>query len=258
MSVAGLDQPAGPIGAGALLGAAYEGGASLRGLQGEFRRHDYVALPGLLHPDALAALGAELRRIDGAATAHDFSVEGYATPRRLSTLGGERIRCLSPMLTALYTDAALRRLMDGVVGGRAHDCPNPSEFMVANIEAGAGATHGWHLDDLAYALVVSLEAPAAPAAGGLVEFIRDWRAVCERLGAPPEVDVGPTVDACRLLGLVRTAYHAAGDAYLLRADCCLHRVTELTTKGARRVVLVLAFDDRPGRALPTSRLYADR
>lgn len=244
MSAGGTDQPLGLDATGPLLRGAYRTEGTLCELGAEFRRGDYVKLPQLLRPEVMAVARAALQRVEHAAVARAFQMEGYDTPRRLSTIGGERLGRLAPSLVALYRHRELRDMVAAVTGGPVFDGPNPNEAVVVNLELSVGATHGWHLDDVPYALVVHAEAPP-PGGGGELEFIPDWRTVCQGLGALPEVAVEPTVAECRRRGLVRTEGHAGGDAYLLRADTSLHRVTELTAAGARRVVLVFAFETSP-------------
>jgi hypothetical protein len=219
-----------------------------------FARHDYVKLPRLVPPEIRRHLQTELRRIEGAATVRNFQMEGLETPRVLSTIGGQRLARLSPTLAALYTSTDLRDLVEAVVAGQVYDCANANESLVANFELTVGATHGWHTDDVPYTLVLHVEAPDV-GAGGLVEYVPHWRDVCADLQAPPDLDVEPTVERCRQLGLVRSGHHGPGDAYLLRVDTSLHRVTPLIRDGARRAVLVFAYESSPtmgsGAAAPS-------
>jgi hypothetical protein len=258
MVVAATAQVAGQHTWAGLLSDEYHVAQPLRALQREFTRHAYVKLPGLVSRAALPALQTELQRVEQEATARNFQMEGYDTPRVLSTMGGEKLQRLSPMLGALYQTAELRHLIEAVVGGPVYDCANQNEGLVANFERSVGATHGWHVDDVPYTLVVHVEAPPAEA-GGLVEFVPQWHAICAQLGVSPELNVRPTVDECRRRGLVHTEHHAARDAYLLRADQCLHRVTELTKEDAHRAVLVFAFESSPtaGTGAAAPNVYGD-
>jgi hypothetical protein len=210
-----------------------------------FARHEYVALPGLFStPQAFATLRAEVARLRQFAAGKNFVMPGYNTPRVMSTVGGRKIRRESPLLTAMYEEGSLSQLVSGIAGRSVFPCHDENEWMVVNWLEGQGETHGWHLDDPAYALVIFAEAPA-PGQGGEAEFITDWRRLRERLGEDPDGEVGAAVENCREIGIVHSKAHAAGDAYLLRADRCLHRVAPLTTAGARRVVLNLAFEAKP-------------
>ncbi len=133
--------------------------------------------------------------------------------------------------------------MVGAVAGQAvHPCRHPEEFIVANFLVNERDTHGWHLDDPAYALVVVLEAPP-PDRGALLELVPDWQRVRQRYGVDRTID--ELVGLARTDGLVRTVHHRSGEAYLLRSDRCLHRVTELASGARPRSSLSLAFQDDP-------------
>ena len=128
-----------------------------------------------------------------------------------------------------------------VTGELVHRCTHPEELMVCNLLLAPGSTHGWHVDDPPYALVVVLEAPA-PGAGGELQYIPGWADLHDRLGLDPSGPVDAGVAAARAEGRIRTIDHRAGDAYLLRADRCSHRVAPLRASGTRRVALNFAYE----------------
>lgn len=230
----------------------------LTGLRRDFARNDYVALPGLFSaPLAFATLKAEVERLGQFAAKKNFVMSGYNTPRVMATVGGRAIRRESSLLTEMYAEADLNLLVSRIAGRQVYPCNDQNEWMVINRLEGQGKTHGWHLDDPAYAMVIFVEAPA-PGQGGEAEFIPDWRRLCGRLGENPEGDVEAAVAGCRELGLIQSKSHAAGDAYLLRADRCLHRVAPLTAEGARRVIVNMAFEANPDtyrRGITAAYLY---
>lgn len=232
--------------------------SALTKLRLAFARHQYVALPGLFSdPLAFATLKAEVERLEQFATKKDFIMSGYNTPRVMATVGGRSIKRESSLLTGMYAEGDLTLLVSQIAGRQVYPCNDQNEWMVINWLKGSGTTHGWHLDDPAYALVIFVETPA-PGQGGEAEFITDWRRLCKGLGENPEGDVEAAVAGCRELGLIHSKTHAAGDAYLLRTDCCLHRVAPLTAEGARRVILNLAFEAKPDthrRGITAASLY---
>jgi hypothetical protein len=216
----------------------------LGALRETFAREGYVRLPGLLRPDVLAILQGEMRYLKERAVERHFVMEEFRTPRHMSVLGGSRITVLSPTFASLYSCYDVRFLVGAVAGRAIHSCRHPEEFMVANFLVGRGDTHGWHLDDPPYALVLFLEAPDE-AGGGLLEFIPGWKAWQDGADAQ-DLPLDRLVALARARGLVRTAHHAAGEAYLLKADECLHRVTELDAGATSRSVVNLAFEsDQP-------------
>ena len=60
-------------------------------LQQEFGRNDYVKLPGLIASQAFAHIRAEIEYLKRFTTKRSFIMEGYETPREMSTLGGAKI-----------------------------------------------------------------------------------------------------------------------------------------------------------------------
>jgi hypothetical protein len=201
----------------------------------------YVKLPGLLAPATWALLRDEIGRLEPQARACDFVMPGPETPRVLSVLGAHDLLTGSPALAALYVHFELVRAISRIVGEQIHACRHEDELIVCNLLMGERSTHGWHLDDPPYAVVLVLEAPE-PGAGGDLEQIADWAGVCRQLGLDPQTDVTAAVEAASADGLLTVTGHVAGDVYLLRADRCLHRVSPLRTAGSRRVALNFAYE----------------
>jgi hypothetical protein len=98
---------------------------------------------------------------------------GYETPRRMSVCGGQVIVSHSPYLAMLYFHRQLRFLVQRIVGVPMHSVPHVDEFMVVNRLKGVGQTHGWHLDDPKFALVIVVDTPPRDS-GGFVEVIPNW------------------------------------------------------------------------------------
>jgi hypothetical protein len=220
---------------------AYREDAALDELRARFAAEGYVKLPDLLTYETIELLRREIARLEPVARARDFVMPGSATPRVMSVLGATRLLAGSTAPAILYTHFELVRVLSRVAGARVYGCRNPDELMVCNFLLKDGSTHGWHLDDPAYALVIVLEAPA-PGGGGELEYIADWDAICHELGLDPRVEVDAAVSRARDAGLIRTAHHQPGDAYLLRADRCLHRVVALCDARGRRVALNFAYE----------------
>lgn len=213
----------------------------LGALRNDFERDGYAKLPGLFDSPCFGRLASEMRVVEKAGRDRSFSMPPYNTPRVLRTVGGQTVLRESPAIAALYFHRDLVDVLEAVTGSRVFPCQHKEEFIVANFLSTAGSTHGWHLDDPPLALVVFFEAPDDEQKGGRLEYIPRWLAHCSSIAADPEVDVEPTVERARAGGLVRSASHSPGDAYLLRADQCLHRVTPLIARDCRRVVLNMAY-----------------
>jgi hypothetical protein len=211
----------------------------------QFQRHDYIKLPNLFTPTAFAVLKEELDELEKFSKQRDFVMRGYETPRIMNVLGGAQLLRDSEVLWTLYGNHQLLGLLENIIGGEVYPCRHPNEFMVANFLLAPGSTHGWHLDDPAYALITVLDAPPTADGGGLVEFIPNWRKFAEANNAAAEENVEALVELARQQNLIQQKHHAAGDAYLLRADECLHRVTPLNVEGVRRAVLNLGLEATP-------------
>jgi hypothetical protein len=220
----------------------YRSESALRPLREEFRRAGYVKLPGLLDVDALAFFGRLADRLGRSATRRSFVMPGVETPRRMSTIGGRRIAEEEPLLATLYSHDEVVSLVRSVVGTEVHRCQHDHEFMVANFMTEHGDSHGWHVDDPAYALVVVLDAPPLER-GGCLEFIAHWQIICKAWGEPSDRDVGRLVARAREQGHIEVRHHARGDGYLLTASTSLHRVTPIVGPAARRAVLNMAYQD---------------
>ncbi|MEV1025058.1 hypothetical protein [Streptomyces sp. NPDC050264] len=199
-------------------------------LRRRFCADSYLALPGLISPSGLAELAGEARRLEADAVRRDFDMPSMAdSPRHMTTLGGHRIARTSPLITRLYQDPDLIRLLSSLLGETAVTVHDPVERHVLNILHRPGDTHGGHTDDYPLALVLFLEAPPHPADGGLLEF-HPGRGDLAALDAPG----------------TRHVHHRPGDGYLLRSDLTAHRVTPLARPGPRRTVLNFAYTT-PGR-----------
>jgi len=225
-----------------VIAPAYRNDELRRLLREEFRRSEYVRLPGILDPGALAAITDRVRRLRAKSVRRSFVMPGAETPRRMSTLGGKRIVEEEPSLASLYTRDDILSLLRDITGSEIHPCQHEQEFMVANFLNDQGDSHGWHLDDPAFAFVVVLEAPG-PEAGGYLEFIPDWARFCRERDASATHDVVPAVAEARRRGLVSVRQHVAGDGYVLRASTALHRVTVVETSRGHRAALNLAYQD---------------
>lgn len=220
---------------------AYAGSRSLDEHRARFAADGYVKLPRLLTNDALDVMRREISALEPRARARDFVMSGPDTPRVMSVLGASQLLAESSAAALLYVHFELVRVIARIAGTAVYRCTHPEELMVCNLLLSEGETHGWHLDDPPYALVVMLEAPRR-GAGGELEYISDWVGRCHRQGLDPSGPVDAAVEAARDEGLVRTADHRSGDAYLLRADRCMHRVAPLRAGGTRRIALNFAYE----------------
>ena len=217
---------------------------ALAPLRDEFLAQGYVKLPGLLSSAAFKVLEGEVNEMRSTAVDRSFTMPGAETPRELSTVGGSMIASKFPKWLGLYSHHEIVNLVATLTGGSIYACQHEDEFMVANFLNRRRGTHGWHLDDPAYALILFFDAPPE-GQGGSLEFVPDWHNFCERHDVDPEKNVAPLAEVARAEGLIQTRHHLRGDAYLLRADKSLHRVTELQCDGIRRAAINMAYQHVP-------------
>ena len=140
----------------------------------------------------------------------------------------------------MYHDPTIRESISRMVGQEVFSCQNEDEWMVANYLTSVGDTHGWHLDDPPIAFVLVLLAPPK-GEGGQLEYFP----LSTKLAG---------VDVRHEHAMI--ADHRAGDAYLLRADQCLHRVAPLIGSGRRLAInMAFEFDEEVTYGTTASMLY---
>jgi len=227
-----------------MFGANYFDSKIINSLHLSFGRHGYVKLQGLLESQTFDLLKNEVQRLSGIAKERNFMMPGYESPRVMTTLGGRQIKESSYLLKSFYDNQQLRSILSGIVGNQLFDCPDENEWCVSTWLNGEGQTHGHHLDDPPIALIVIIESPS-PEQGGSLEVITDWREIARIFEQDPEINVLPLVNKLRNFNLVQIKSHITGDAYLLRADQCLHAVAPLRGREAKRSILNMAFDLEP-------------
>lgn len=224
-----------------VLSETYRKKDTVNELRLEFERREYVRFHNLFSDDAFALVKAEVDRLERFAKRRNFVMAPYQTPRIMKPLSGRVIMRESPLLGTLYVHHEIRSLVEAIVGAQVHTCLDETEWMVTNYLDQEGDTQGFHLDVPAYALILFLDSPSGNK-GGLLEYVRYWPEISDAIGIEPKSRIDPlVVEHLRAAGLVQAKHHEPGDAYLLRADRCLHRVAPLT-ENARRVVLNMAFE----------------
>jgi hypothetical protein len=148
-------------------------------------------------------------------------------------------------LREIYHDASFRSFLCGVLGidaiySYADDLSSINVHFAAD-----GMELGWHFDNSSFAVTMLLQAAEGGAHFEYVPAVRDADAgdlAFERVGA--------VLDGREA---VQTLDFAPGDLVLFRGRNALHRVTP--TEGATtRLLVVFAFNDRPGVALSESAL----
>jgi len=203
-------------------------------LSAAFERDGWVALGPLVESGWEDRARAEARAlIDGAARRCDITVSVTGdSPRRMELVGQAAIAAQGGLLPTLYASEATLALVCAVAGRVVTRCPYQPERFILSALSRPGDTHGWHWDDYPYALVWVLDAAAA-GAGGVLEFVP--RTVWDKRD--------PQVAAFLRRGPIGRAHVRSGEAYLLRSDTTLHRVSEILPGSGRRIAFAMAFAD---------------
>jgi hypothetical protein len=239
-----------------IISDQYQGKPGLvRRLRTSFRDTGYVKLPDFLTPDAFGAVSSEVTRLHATRVRKDFVMPDFNTDRKMSVLSGKDVVRQSEIIANLYACRALRDWIASLAGTDIHTVAHDDEFLVVNFLDGERDTHGWHLDDPRFALVIVVASPAAHI-GGRIEYVPDWKRLAREECFEPHRDVERGVEICRRKGRLLSDSLKSGDCYLLDAGEVLHRVSPMSAHGSRRA-LNLAFDDRRYRVYgeTAKRLY---
>jgi hypothetical protein len=240
-----------------IISERYQGKPELqRQLRASFRDTGYVKLPDFLTPDAFRTVSSEVTRLHSARVRKDFVMPDFNTDRKMSILSGKDVVRQSEVIASLYACQELRDWIKSLTGTDIHTVLHDDEFLVVNFLDGERDTHGWHLDDPRYALIIVVESPAAHI-GGCIEYVPDWKRLAREECFEPHQNVERGVEICKRKSKIRSDTLKSSDCYLLDAGEVLHRVSPMAAHGSRKA-LNLAFDDRRYRVYgeTATRLYA--
>lgn len=208
----------------------------------EFQHKQFVKLPDLFIPPVKKIAQENLDYLHSLRSRKDFIMPEFNTERKMSVVGGSKIINLSLALIALYANQDLRDTLSKIIGNHIHTVKHAEEFMVVNFLDGDADTHGWHIDDPQYALIIITEAPP-PRCGGDLEIIPNWSSFCSKNNFSQGTQTKDAVKKALLEDRIKRLQLASGDCYLLNASQAFHRVTPIIGKGSRKA-LNMAFDSR--------------
>lgn len=148
-------------------------------------------------------------------------------------------------LRAIYDDDSFRSFLCGVLGiDQIH--PYDDDLSSINVHfAAAGMELGWHFDNSSFAVTMLLQAAEGGAHFDFIPAVRDADS-----GDMAFDRVGQILDGNEP---VNTLDFDAGDLVLFRGRDAIHRVTP-TEGDTTRLLVVFAYNDRPGVALSESAL----
>jgi hypothetical protein len=174
-------------------------------------------------------------------TAHPFNRQVVSSK---GLIADDQIPADSPLRT-VYDDTDFRRFLAAVLDVAAVH-PYADALSSINVHfAAAGQELGWHFDNSSFAVTALFQAPED---GGHFEYVPDVR----------DADAGEMAFdrvAAVLDGQapVRRLHFDPGDLVLFRGRDAIHRVSP-TIGSATRILVVFAFNDRPGVGLSESAL----
>lgn len=221
-----------------------------------------LVVPGLVPASVIDAIVAEMAPRESeaffAGSSHNVYLTdpdpswpaGHAVNRQVDSTKGlladDQIPADSA-LRAIYGDETLRSFLCAVLGIEAVH-PYADSLSSINVHfAPNGRELGWHFDNSSFAVTMLLQAPSG---GGAFEYVpgaRDSAAGEQGFGIVDAVLDGEAgADVARL-------DFAPGDLVLFRGRDALHRVTP-TEGDVTRLLVVFAFNDRPGVRLSSSAL----
>lgn len=211
-------------------------------LKADFEENGIVKLPDFLDKNTFELLKKEAIELSKNGVRKNFTMPGYETPRVLSVVSGRSIIQNSKFFPELYFGSELKTYLSKIVGNALYNIDHQEEMMVINCLEEEANTHGWHVDDPRFALVVIMEAPNIEH-GGYLEYIPEWEKFCLNNNFHPVNETETAVELARMEGMIKKVHHEAGNCYLIDAANSLHRVTPITTSGKRRLIANLAFHD---------------
>lgn len=139
---------------------------------------------------------------------------GYSK-RYMSNVTAKGIRDNGTIINTLYKSNAVRNLLGEIAGDTLADCWEEEHFLINKLER-EGDTHGWHWGDYPYTVIWILEAPAIEH-GGILQCVphTTWN------------KQDPRIEHYLIERPIQSYYHITGQAYFLKSDTTLHRVTPM-------------------------------
>jgi hypothetical protein len=232
----------------------------IAGCRATLDRDGALVLSGFVHADVIARIVAESAPRERDAFYTDKSHNVYLTPsdptlphdhpfnRQVTSSKGLIADDQIPpdsLLREMYDDGDFRAFLCGVLGiDEIH--PYADDLSSINVHfAAAGMELGWHFDNSSFAVTMLLQAPDG---GGRFEHVPAVRDPDSGDMAFERVD--GVLDGAESIS---TLEFQPGDLVLFRGRNAMHRVTA-TEGSVTRMLVVFAFNDRPGVKLSDSAL----
>lgn len=181
-----------------------------------FDEHGVVVLKNLLKNDVGIALRSVVgKTLETHGSRRDFLMpQTNCSPRRMTIVNGRDTADVT-LIRSIYRSSETIRVLSRISRSPVTLCPDGLEDVIITELDESGDTHGWHLDDYPLALILIVEASNLDK-GGAVQY----------------VDPDGEIVSMRL---------CQGDAYLMRTDRCMHRVSPLEMGAGRRRIVNLTY-----------------
>jgi hypothetical protein len=164
------------------------------------------------------------------------------TPRRMANVKQADIAQNGAIIPTLYSSSILKELFEKIADCKFQRCPYTPEEFIINALFKSGNTHGWHWDDYKYGIVIAVDVPEK-GKGGYVQVVPNSRWNRQR----------PSVEDVLFESVIHSFRLEAGDAYIIRTDTSMHRVSEVDEEAKRIVVnMVWAASDEVDRVVDHS------
>ncbi|ODS23388.1 hypothetical protein AB835_09205 [Candidatus Endobugula sertula] len=216
----------------------------IKNLKRQFMENGYVYLPNLFSSECFSTLKQEALKLENHAINRNYFAEETSTPRNMQVIGGRKLVEVSPLFLIIYLHHELRNFIQLATDSAALNSENEREVFGVHYMTNTKNTHGWHLDDGPFILVLFLQSPEI-GEGGLMECITDWDIIKQQQNFKEDQNLESHIDLCRKKGLVKKFYHAEGDAYLLAGNKILHRVSPITKPNRKRIIFVSSYLETP-------------
>lgn len=198
----------------------------------EFHRLGYTKYKRdeLVPPDVMEAVVREADALlEGHGIRRDLNMETTEySPRQMRNVPQRFIESAGRVIPLIYNSVGIRKYFGAIAGDDLVSCWKDEEYVINRLEK-SGDTHGWHWGDYPFTTIWVLEAPPIEF-GGLLQCIphTTWN------------KQNPQINKHLAENRIDSYYHASREAYFLRSDTTLHRVTSVRAPNdepVRRTIL---------------------
>lgn len=196
-------------------------------LREKFHQQGHVNITRLLDKELFKRLSAEAQKlVSQYKERRDLLMEETSfSPRKMFVVKQMYIKKYGRYIPELYHSRHIQFLISQIVSQKIYALPWEREQYLISQMANKDDTHGWHLDDYTYAVVFIIRSPKLEN-GGLVQCVPNVRWTKNNIFVNKILCENP----------IYTSYFGCNEAYLLKSDTTLHRVTPLERPDSRIII----------------------